>query len=44
MKIISFDEMKRIELDMLLDVDELCKKHGIKYYLGFGTLLGGGET
>lgn len=41
MKIISFEEMKRIELDMLLNVDDLCKKHDIKYYLGFGTLLGG---
>lgn len=27
-------------LDMLLEVDKVCKKHGLTYYLGFGSLLG----
>lgn len=29
-----------ISLDLLLEFDEVCKKHNLRYYLGFGTLLG----
>ena len=29
-----------VSLDLLLSLDEMCKKHGLKYYLTFGTLLG----
>ncbi|MGI6623099.1 MAG: LicD family protein [Acetivibrionales bacterium] len=29
-----------IELDMLIEFDRICRKHGIKYILGAGTLLG----
>lgn len=28
------------ELTILLEIDRICKKHNIPYYLGFGTLLG----
>ncbi len=29
-----------ILLDMLLQVDAVCKKHGLRYFLTYGTLLG----
>lgn len=29
-----------IELDLLLELDRICKKHNIRYFLGGGTLLG----
>lgn len=29
-----------IEIDILLQVDEICKKHNLKYWLSSGTLLG----
>ena len=33
-------ELQMIELNILLEVDKICKKHNITYYLGEGTLLG----
>ncbi|MDD3692601.1 MAG: iron-containing alcohol dehydrogenase [Oscillospiraceae bacterium] len=33
-------ELQQLELEILLKVDEFCKKHNITYYLGEGTLLG----
>ena len=33
-------ELQNIELNILLDVDKVCKKHNITYYLGEGSLLG----
>lgn len=32
--------IKELELMMLRDIDELCEKHGIKYFLCGGTMLG----
>lgn len=29
-----------IEIDLLLQLDRVCKKYGLKYYLMFGSLLG----
>lgn len=29
-----------IELEMLLTLDGICKKHGLRYYILYGTLLG----
>ena len=29
-----------IEIDLLLEFDRVCKKHGLKYFLAFGSLLG----
>jgi lipopolysaccharide cholinephosphotransferase len=40
MKVIELSEMKRIELDILKDVAGFCDRHGIRYYLAGGTLLG----
>ena len=32
--------LKKYELGILDEFDKICKKHNIKYYLAFGTLLG----
>lgn len=40
MKIISFDELKAIELDILKMIDSFCREHKIIYMLTSGTLLG----
>lgn len=32
--------MQRIQLDILSEIDRICEKYGIKYCLGFGTMLG----
>ena len=40
MQAITIEEQKRIELDVLLSVDEFCRKNNIKYYLCGGTLIG----
>lgn len=39
-KAFSLHEIQKIELDILSHIDEFCKKKGIKYFLGCGTLLG----
>ena len=40
MKEITLREMQQIELELLLEYDKLCKKHGLRYYIDGGTLLG----
>ena len=40
MKEIDITELKKIYLKMLIDFDDLCHQNNIKYYLGYGTLLG----
>lgn len=43
MKVLSENELnnlKRIELNMLIEIDKLCREHKIKYSLAAGTLLG----
>lgn len=37
---ISIEEQKRIQLEMLVEIDAFCRTHNIKYMLAFGTLLG----
>lgn len=42
-KYLSEQELARLQqilLEMILEVDRICKKHHITYYLGGGTLLG----
>ena len=34
------DAIQKMQLAYLLEVDRICKKHNIKYFLGGGTLLG----
>ena len=33
-------QVQRIGLDMLCEVKRICEKHGLKYYLFYGTMLG----
>lgn len=40
MKEIQLDELKQIELNLLIKIDAICREHGWKYSLGGGTLLG----
>lgn len=37
---IDIKEIQKIELEMLLEFDRICKKHGIKYQLFAGSLIG----
>lgn len=40
MRKISLEEMQQIELALLLELDRVCKKHHLLYYIDGGTLLG----
>lgn len=40
MREIQFEEMKRIELNILIYFTEVCEENNLRYYLGGGTLLG----
>lgn len=40
MKIIELKEMQQIELNLLLELDKVCRKHSLRYYMDGGTLLG----
>lgn len=40
MKQITIDELKKIQLAMLKDIDFFCKSNNITYFLSYGTLLG----
>ena len=40
MKEISFDESKKLELDILLAVADFCDKNNLTYFLAYGTLIG----
>lgn len=37
---LSIDEIKKLQLDMLVYVADFCEKHDLKYFLAYGTLLG----
>ena len=39
-KNIDLEQLKKIEIDILDYLDDVCKKNGIKYFLTGGTLLG----
>lgn len=40
MHVLSLEERKKISLDILIHIDDFCKKHGIRYFISYGTLLG----
>ena len=40
MKKISFEESKKIELDILLAIADFCDKNNLTYFLAYGTLIG----
>lgn len=37
---LTLDDMKRIELDIMIEIDRVCRENGISYVLMYGTLLG----
>ena len=37
---LTMDEIKKIELNILKEYASFCDSHNLKYYLGYGTLLG----
>jgi lipopolysaccharide cholinephosphotransferase len=37
---LTLDDMKKIQLDMLLSLADFCDAHGLRYYITGGTLLG----
>lgn len=39
-KELTFEEQRILQLEILKEVDEVCKRESIKYSLAFGTLLG----
>ena len=40
LKKVTLEDFKKIQLDILKSVAEFCTQNNIKYFLGFGTLLG----
>lgn len=40
MKLLGIEEVHDILYDILCDVDDFCRREGIRYYIGYGTLLG----
>ena len=40
MREITLDEIKQIQLDTVVKIDEFCRKNGIKYFLDGGTGIG----
>ena len=40
MQAISIEEKKQIQLRMLEEIDEFCRRNGIRYSLAYGTLIG----
>ena len=39
-KQISFEEAKKIRLEIMKEIDKFCNENNITYYLSFGTLIG----
>lgn len=40
MKLLTLDEIKQAELELLRVFDSFCRAHQIRYFLSYGTLLG----
>lgn len=40
MEKLNSKQIKRIELDILIALADFCDRHGLKYYLAYGTLIG----
>lgn len=36
----KIDRIRQLELELILQIDEICKKHDIKYFLAGGSMLG----
>lgn len=40
MRSIPIEEVKRLQIEILDDIVSFCEKHGLRYFLAYGTLLG----
>ena len=40
MKEMTIDEIKKVQLDILIYIDQICKENDIKYSLAYGTQIG----
>ena len=40
LKNVSVEESKKIRFDIMVEVDDFCRKNNLKYFLSYGTLLG----
>ena len=40
LKEVTMEESKKIQIDILNYIKEICEENGLKYYLAYGTLLG----
>ena len=40
MERMSIDDMKRVELEIMDELDRICRAQGITYFLAYGSLLG----
>lgn len=40
MEALSEEEIKKVELDALRELDRVCAEHGLTYFLAYGTLIG----
>lgn len=40
MQKLTVEQVKKIELDILISFADFCDRHELKYFLGYGTLLG----
>lgn len=40
MRNISFEEMKKVELEILSFFADFCETHNLRYFLAYGTLIG----
>lgn len=40
MKILTLEEIKKIEVELLIDLTKICEENKLRYYLTGGTLLG----
>ena len=40
MQEITFEERKKVQLEMLIEIDKFCRANNIRYTLAYGTLIG----
>ena len=40
MQQLTIDDMKAIELSIMDEIDRVCREHGLRYFLAYGSLIG----
>lgn len=43
MKEISIEELKDLQTGIALKIHDFCLEHGIRYFLGYGSLIGAAQ-